>query len=68
MGVAKKDKGIVPGWELLAVTVLESVGLVWLRLSRRPWRLPKCKDSNKCLIVSYLQSTVREGFEPSIPF
>jgi peptidoglycan/LPS O-acetylase OafA/YrhL len=30
MGVSKKDTALVPGWELLALTVLASVGLVWL--------------------------------------
>jgi peptidoglycan/LPS O-acetylase OafA/YrhL len=30
MGVAKKDAAIVPGWELLLVTVAASVALVWL--------------------------------------
>jgi len=30
MGVAKKDTATVPGWELLLVTLVASVGLVWL--------------------------------------
>jgi peptidoglycan/LPS O-acetylase OafA/YrhL len=30
MGVSKKDTAVVPGWELLLLTVLASVVLVWL--------------------------------------
>jgi len=30
MGVATKDAAVVPGWELLLLTVLVSVGLVWV--------------------------------------